>query len=179
MPSDDDDRRDLAACAAGDVAALERLWARHAPKVNGLALRLVRRPDWAEDAVQETFVKVWKSAKTFRGDAKPGTWIASIAINEARMRLRGEGRRPAAALDPEYDVAAPEPDAEDPRLDDLRRELAALEDTEREMLLLAAQGHGYGEIAKMLDLTADQVRGRLYRARKALAERMKARGGTA
>lgn len=124
--------------------------------------------------MQETFIKVWKNAGAFRGEAKPGTWIASIALNEARMRLRGESRRPAEALGEAAEgVAQPEAPEEDERLETLRQELARVEPEEREMLLLAAQGIGYDEIGKMLNLSADQVRGRLYRARKAIAERMK------
>src|SRR5204862_5925821 len=84
---EDLDRSDLAACARGDAAALRRLWERHAGRVHGMALRMVRRRDWAEDMVQETFIKVWKNAGAFRGESKPGTWIASIALNEARIRL--------------------------------------------------------------------------------------------
>lgn len=174
---EDDDLRDLAACARGDQAALRRLWDRHAGRVQGMALRMVRRRDWAEDVMQETFVKVWKNAGAFRGDSKPGTWIASIALNEARMRLRGESRRPAEALgDTAENVPSPEGPEEDPRLEALRKELAQVEPEEREMLLLAAQGIGYDEIGRATGLSADQVRGRLYRARKALATRMKGGG---
>ncbi|MCC6738411.1 MAG: RNA polymerase sigma factor [Planctomycetia bacterium] len=174
---EDDDLRDLAACARGDQAALRRLWDRHAGRVQGMALRMVRRRDWAEDVMQETFVKVWKNAGAFRGDSKPGTWIASIALNEARMRLRGESRRPAEALgDAAEAVASPEGPEEDPRLEVLRKELANVEPEEREMLLLAAQGIGYDDIGLAMNLSADQVRGRLYRARKALAARMKGGG---
>jgi RNA polymerase sigma factor (sigma-70 family) len=174
---EDDDLRDLAACARGDQAALRRLWDRHAGRVQGLALRMVRRRDWAEDVMQETFVKVWKNAASFRGDSKPGTWIASIALNEARMRLRGESRRPAEALgDAAEAVASPELPEEDERLEALRRELAKVEPEERELLLLAAQGLGYDEIGSLVNLSADQVRGRLYRARKLLAGRLKGGG---
>ncbi|MCE9583574.1 MAG: sigma-70 family RNA polymerase sigma factor [Planctomycetes bacterium] len=174
---DDLDRRDLAECAKGESAALRRLWDRHAGRVNGLALRMVRRRDWAEDMVQETFLKVWKNAGAFRGESKPGTWIASIALNEARMRLRGEARRPAERLgDAAEDVASPEVPEEDERLEALRRELAQVAPEERELLLLAAQGLGYDEIGKLVNLSPDQVRGRLYRARKALAEKMKGGG---
>ena len=127
--------------------------------------------------MQETFVKIWKNAGTFRGDSKPGTWIASIALNEARMRLRGESRRPAEMLgDAAEALAAPEGPEEDPRLESLRIELARVEPEEREMLLLAAQGIGYDEIGHAMKLSADQVRGRLYRARKSLADRMKGGG---
>ncbi|KAF0240590.1 MAG: RNA polymerase sigma-70 factor ECF [Planctomycetota bacterium] len=175
--NDDLDRNDLAACSRGDHEALRRLWDRHAGRVQGLALRMIRRRDWAEDVMQETFVKIWKNASTFRGDSKPGTWIASIALNEARMRLRGESRRPAEMLgDAAEAVAAPEGPEEDPRLESLRKELARVEPEEREMLLLAAQGIGYDEIARALNLNPDQVRGRLYRARRSLADRMKGSG---
>ncbi|MEK7865449.1 MAG: sigma-70 family RNA polymerase sigma factor [Planctomycetota bacterium] len=168
-----DDRRDLEACRTGDAGALERLYRRHAPRVFGLALRTLRRADLAEDVVQETFLNLTKSAAGFRGESRVGTWLAAIALNASRMRLR-ELRRGGVPLDQADEVAAP---ATKQPSGALEAALAKLDDEMREILLLAATGASYEEIGAALSLSADQVRGRLYRARKELLARMWAEGG--
>ncbi len=171
-PEDAEDRRDLERCRDGEGAGLEQLYRRYSPKVYGLALRMLRRPDAADDVVQETFLGVRRGAEGFRGGAKVGTWIYSIALNACRMRLRSERRR-TRPLDEAATVAAretPEPDGA------LLAALEALEPEAREIVLLSAQGRSYDEIAELAGLSADQVRGRLYRARKALLEHMRERG---
>ena len=85
--------------ARGDDAALRELFDRHAA---WLQLRLQRRSsdsDLVADALQDTFVAVWRSAGTFRGDGDVGAWIWGIAIRRLISRLRV--RRGDAALGPE------------------------------------------------------------------------------
>lgn len=163
------DRRDLDRCRAGDPAGLERLYRTWSPKVYGLALRTLRRPDAAEDVVQETFLQVHRNARGFRGEAKFSTWLYTIALNACRMRLRRD-KRQTLPLERAEDVPAPETPQSSGAL------LAALETLDeetRELLLLSAQENSYDEMAELLRLTPDQVRGRLYRARKLLLDRMK------
>lgn len=175
------DRRDLAQIGAGDRGALARLYQRHADRVFGLALRLLRRRDVAEDAVQDAFLAVHKNAAAFRGESRVSTWICSIALNACRMRLRSE-RRGALSLDAAAEMAAPVEATgagEEPggRAAMLAAALATLDAAARELLLLSAQGRSYDEIGALAGLSADQVRGRLYRARKQLLDELKARGG--
>ena len=83
----------------GDDAALRELFDRHAA---WLQLRLQRRssdPDLVADALQDTFVAVWRSASSYRGDGDVGGWIWGIAIRRLISRLRV--RRGDAALGPE------------------------------------------------------------------------------
>lgn len=165
------DRRDLEACRDGDGAALERLYRKYSPRVYGLALRMLRRNDAAEDAVQETFLSVHRGAAGFRGGSKVGTWIYTIALNACRMRLRSERRR-TVPLDDAAAVAAPRtPESSGALLEALE----TLEPDAREIVLLSAQGQSYEEIAALVGLNPDQVRGRLYRARKQLLDRMRER----
>lgn len=168
-----DDRRDLEACQGGDAAALERLYRRHAGRVYGLALRTLRRSDLAEDVVQETFLKLTSVAAGFRGEAKVGTWLCTIALNASRMRLR-EMRRGALPIESADGVAAPAPKTPSPALESA---LAKLPDETRDLLLLAAEGLSYEEIGAALSLSVDQVRGRLHRARKDLLAQIEAEGG--
>jgi RNA polymerase sigma-70 factor (ECF subfamily) len=168
---DSSDRTDLERCRQGDGAGLENLYRRYSPKVYGLALRMLRRPDAAEDVVQETVLAVHRGGEGFRGGSRVGTWIYAIALNACRMRLRSERRR-AVPLEEASAVAAPLPRESSGAL---LEALAALEPETREIVLLSAQGRSYEEMGELLELTVDQVRGRLYRGRKALLDRMRER----
>ena len=79
----------LAACARRDRAAFERLYRASAPKLFGVALRILRREDWAEDVLQECYVRIWDHAPEYRaGLAAPMTWMTSIVRNRCLDWLR-------------------------------------------------------------------------------------------
>ena len=79
----------LAACAQGDRAAFERLYRDTAPKLFGVAMRILRREDWAEDVLQECYVRIWDHARDYRpGLAAPMTWMTSIVRNRCLDWLR-------------------------------------------------------------------------------------------
>ena len=81
--------------AQGDKLAFKRVYDLIAAKLNGIALRLVRRRDIAEDVLQETFLSIWKNASQY-DDAKGAafTWCAMIVRNKALDRARRMSRRP-------------------------------------------------------------------------------------
>jgi RNA polymerase sigma-70 factor (ECF subfamily) len=173
-PTDDtEDRRDLEECREGNEAAFERLYQRYAAKLNGFAYRILRRKDAAEDAVQETFIQIYRNAGKYRGDSSVSAWIYSIGLNACRMRLRSERRRPTVPLEEAADVAIPE---SSPARQKLQEVLGLLTRDERELILLRAHGHSYEEMGALLGLSADQVRGRLYRTRKTLLRWMDEKG---
>jgi len=79
----------LAACARRDRAAFERLYRETSPKLFGVALRILKREDWAEDVLQECYVRIWDHARDFRaGLAAPMTWMTSIVRNRCLDWLR-------------------------------------------------------------------------------------------
>src|SRR5215208_7915144 len=83
----------LARIADGDSAAFETLYRRFARPLLGLALRMLRDRSRAEDAVQETFAAVWRSAPSYRPERGPGApWLYAVARNAIvdRARARGE-----------------------------------------------------------------------------------------
>lgn len=87
----------LARCAAGEAAALEKLYARVAPILLGVLMRMVRRRDVAEDVLQDVFVKVWQQAGQYdRIRGRPLAWLVSIARYRA-IDLQRSGR-PVIAL---------------------------------------------------------------------------------
>jgi RNA polymerase sigma-70 factor (ECF subfamily) len=102
----------LQACASGDRAALQSLYAATAAQLFGLALSIVRRRDLAEDIVQESFLLAWRHARSFdpgRGTAM--AWLARIVRNQCFDLMRRRGRE--APLDDEvmktWEDPAPSP----------------------------------------------------------------------
>jgi len=85
----------LARCAAGDRTALRVIYDAEAPRMVGVARRMLRRQDLAEEAVQDAFMRVWRSAGTFdpqKGAAR--SWLYAILRNCALSILRDESRCP-------------------------------------------------------------------------------------
>ncbi len=83
----------LAAVAKGDQAAFERLYTATRSKLFGVAVRILRRQDLAEEVIQETYVKIWTSAGQYNpGAASPITWMVAIARNRSIDLLRKRAR---------------------------------------------------------------------------------------
>ncbi|HSE73824.1 MAG TPA: sigma-70 family RNA polymerase sigma factor [Dongiaceae bacterium] len=81
----------LIACQGGDREAFSGLYRLTSPQLFGLALRILRRRDWAEEAVQECFVTIWRRAGDYRPDLGPAMpWITVILRNKCLDRLRRE-----------------------------------------------------------------------------------------
>lgn len=171
----------LALAAREDEQAVAELYDRYGRVAYGLALRIVRDPALAEDAVQEAFLTVWRTAGSFRSDrAKPSTWILTLVHRRAVDVVRREERRRAAPLEgPE------EPDArslaadEEIELSDRRRlvqeALRQLPDEQREALELAYYGGlTQSELAERLSVPLGTIKSRMFtglrRLRDLLAE---------
>jgi RNA polymerase sigma-70 factor (ECF subfamily) len=148
----------LAACARRDQAALARLYALSSPKLFGVALRIVRREDWAEDVLQECYLKIWNNAPQYRaGLASPMTWMTSIVRNRCLDWLR---RPRIEVADEDGAIADATPAAgESPlglleRSDDaaaIARCLKGLEPKQRQAILLAFyDGLSHSELAALL-----------------------------
>ncbi len=148
----------LAACARGDQPALKRLYDLTASKLFGVALRIVRREDWAEEVLQECYVRIWSRAGDYREDlAAPMTWMTSIVRNRCLDWLR---RPNPEVIDPEGDLieAAESPNpgplaaleaAKDAAA--LARCLKSLEARQRQAILLAFyDGLTHSELAAHL-----------------------------
>ncbi len=159
----------LALVAREDEVALAELYDRYSRVAYGLALRVVRDPALAEDAVQEAFMAVWRSAAGFRSErAKPSTWILTLVHRRAVDVVRREERRRAAPLE-----TAEEPDAyglatdEEIELTDRRRlvqeALRQLPDEQREALELAYYaGLTQSELAERLSVPLGTIKSRMF-----------------
>ncbi len=144
----------LLACAAGDRAALRVLYDSEAPRMIGVALRVLRRRALAEEAVQDAFVQIWRKAASFdptRGDGR--TWIYAILRNRALNILRGESRTDLVDDFAPMELASEEDDPETlvTKLSEagaLRRCLERLDGERRQAILLAyVHGLSHGELA--------------------------------
>ena len=154
----------LKSCAGGDRAALRALMDAEGGRMLGVAHRMLRRADLAEDAVQETLVLVWRRAHQFdpeRGSAKG--WVYTILRNRCLTLLRREDREIATepeALDREADGVVL--DQAFDRLGtttDLRRCLEGLDDqTRRAILSSYVLGHSHGEIAGRMEAPLGSVK---------------------
>src|SRR5712672_4076276 len=110
------DRREdtalAAACLSGDLRAYERLYSLHGARMKNLARNILGSATDAEDAVQETFLKVQRSIASFRGQSSLVTWTFRILVNTCydarRSRLRK--KEIAAEDDPQREDAAPRPE---------------------------------------------------------------------
>jgi RNA polymerase sigma-70 factor (ECF subfamily) len=83
-----DESRMIASILAGDAQLFHELIRPYERRVYAMALSFLHNEADAEDATQEAFLKAFRSLASFRGDAKFGTWLVSITLNEARSRIR-------------------------------------------------------------------------------------------
>jgi len=172
----------------GDKRAFELLVEKYQRKLARLVSRLVRDPGEVEDVTQEAFIKAYRALPSFRGDSAFYTWLYRIGINTAKNYLVATGRR--APTSTEVDAE----DAEGYAVGELLRDIntpeslllskeiagtvnAAIESLPEELRsaiqLRELEGMSYEEIAKLMDCPIGTVRSRIFRAREAIAERLK------
>src|SRR6266571_2506734 len=127
----------LAAVAKGDEAAFDRLYAATRAKLYGVVLRILRRSDLADEVMQDTYLRVWRSAGDFDPKlATPITWMVAIARNRALdvVRKKGESSIEEEAQAMEAASDEPSPLARHEMTDELRRLLACYSGWSREHL---------------------------------------------
>lgn len=156
----------LARVARGDTQALAELYSTARTPVYAMALACLKNADDAQDVTQDTFVRVWESAGQYRARGKPMGWVMTIARNLARMRLR-QRQRTGEMGEEEWSAI---PSSCDPSLEDrltLQTALGALEDTERQVVLLHTSSClKHREIAELLGLPVSTVLSKYSRALK-------------
>ena len=159
----------------GDREALEALLARHAPKVERLALQFLRDPEDAGDAAQEALAKVCVRLQQFRGGSQFSTWLHRLVVNTC---LDAVERRKSRVHEPlgEHLQSSDDP-ARDAGNSELRRELcAALGNVSREqaqvVLLKDALGYSFEEIAEAAGMPVGTAKCHAHRGRARLSERL-------
>lgn len=163
--------RCIAEMGRGDTGALAKVYERTHAALYGFSLFLLKNPQDAEDAVQETYVKAYQSAAQYRSQGKPMAWLVTIARNEALQLLRE--RRRTVAMTPEdwQEQFSDRPDFSQEDLLTLRALLETLSEEERQIVSLHALGGlKHREIAAMLDLALPTVLSKYHRAMKKLGK---------
>jgi len=186
--ADAHDRADMERLIAGHDASLNDLMERHATPVFQFLCRMLGNEDDANDAAQETFVRVYRARASFHLDQKFSTWCYTIAANLARNQFRWRARHPIVSLDAESDgtgqsIGSVLPAKERPPSEQaLAAERAAAvraavnrlpEDLREALVLCEWEELSMAEAAAILEATPKAIESRLYRARQILRERLK------
>ena len=171
----------------GDGEALNALFHRHHRTLFHSALGIMGNPHDAEDALQDGLLSAFRNLKSFRGRSQFSTWLTRVVINAALMRRRGQAVRPsAAAAEPFGEDEMPiverlvskgmNPEQLFGRLEIreiLRDQLDELAPMLRTAFVLRKVGeYSTSETAKLLRVSEETLKGRLWRARRQLAKRV-------
>jgi RNA polymerase sigma-70 factor, ECF subfamily len=172
--------------AEGDAAAFDRLFLKYQDYVYNICLGIVGNPEDARDCTQETFLKVYKNAKVFRGQSALSTWIYRIAVNQCLGSLRKKPKSPVASLDDENCKELP--DSSPPPWADAERKAEEQEireimdrltpDYKAVLVLRYFQELSYEEMTQVLGWNLAVVKVKLHRARQAFAKQYSARQKT-
>jgi RNA polymerase sigma-70 factor (ECF subfamily) len=162
----------VAQSAAGNPASVGELFERHAGRMKSLALRIIRRPEEAEDVVQEVFVQAWQQAARF--DPQRGSvlaWLSIITRSRSLDRWRRQSTRRESAVSDAYELEAPGAVVPDPSAWAARSALSDLPPDQREPLELAYwAGLSQSEIAERLNLPLGTIKTRMRTGLKRLRE---------
>jgi RNA polymerase sigma-70 factor, ECF subfamily len=161
-------------CRSGDLRAYERLYTMHGARMKNLARNVLGSSVDAEDAVQETFLKVQRSIGSFRGQSSFVTWTYRILINTCYDARRSRLRKKEIANDDSEETPRLEPRAPGahPSLRmALERALATLTKHQRDVFLLyEVEGFRHAEIAGMLEITETASKNTLFQAKRNLRQ---------
>lgn len=163
----------IARVGDGDSGAFETLYRRYSRPVFALALRRLGDRGRAEDAVQETFASIWRSAGSYRQERGPGApWLYAVARNAIVDRRRTLGPPPAESVEEASGEAGPDERAESSWTAwRVHRALAELPEHERQLIELAYWGGlSQSEIAEFLGIPLGTVKTRTRSALSRLAD---------
>lgn len=196
MKLDDPDAPLLERIKAGDLTAFEMLVVKYQRRIERLIGRMVRDIDLVPDLAQETFICAYRAIDQFRGDSAFYTWLYRIAVNIAKKAL---GRLKRDLLVTESSRLSREDDDQNSWVENelsnretpeallaskeianaVNTAVAALsEDLRQAITLREVEGLSYEEIAELMNCPIGTVRSRIFRAREAIAQRLRPLLGT-
>ena len=172
----------------GDKHAFDLLVSKYQRKLGRLLSRFIRDPGEVEDVSQEAFIKAYRALPSFRGDSAFYTWLYRIGINTAKNYLVSQGRRAPTSTEFDNDEAEPFDDAS--QLRDINTPESLLltkqigqtinaamdalpEELRTAIVLREIDGMSYEEIASIMDCPIGTVRSRIFRAREAVAGKLR------
>jgi RNA polymerase sigma-70 factor (ECF subfamily) len=168
-------------CRRGDAGAFEELYRRHAPRLYGLACRMVGGNE-ADDLLQEMFLSAHRKLASYKGEASLGTWLFRLGTNQCLDYLRSRRAKLALltdGIDREVDARGPAAGAILGVVDrmDLDRAVAQLPPGARAVFVLHdVEGCEHREIAQMLGISDGTSKSQLHKARLKLRELLARRG---
>jgi RNA polymerase sigma-70 factor (ECF subfamily) len=175
----------------GDVRAFEMLVVKYQRRIERLIGRMVRDVDLVPDIAQETFIRAYRAIPQFRGESAFYTWLYRIAVNTAKKSLVDLRRDPViteaalASRDEDDETSRVENELTDGETPDAvlaSKEIAAAvnsaiedlsEDLRQAITLREIEGLSYEEIAELMNCPIGTVRSRIFRAREAIALRLR------
>ncbi|PRZ42668.1 RNA polymerase ECF family sigma subunit [Antricoccus suffuscus] len=172
----EDERSDkelLADHVTGDRFAFEKIVQRHRNRLYAVALRTMRDPEEASDALQDALISAFRAAASFRAEAQVTTWLHRIVVNACLDRIRRKQARPTAPLPEEGPGEPVDPrDAVEERNMSMIVEDALMkipEDQRAAIVLVDVQGYSVADAAKVLDVPEGTIKSRCARGRAKLA----------
>jgi RNA polymerase sigma-70 factor (ECF subfamily) len=190
-PNPDADAPLIERVKLGDTRAFEMLVVKYQRRIERLIGRMVRDVDLVPDIAQETFIRAYRAIGQFRGDSAFYTWLYRIAVNTAKKALVELKRDPVVT---ESALASRDDDDETSRVESelshgetpdavlASKEIAATvnaaiealsEDLRQAITLREIEGLSYEEIAELMNCPIGTVRSRIFRAREAIALRLR------
>lgn len=172
----------------GDTQAFDQLVGKYQRKLGRLLSRFIRDHAEVEDVAQEAFIKAYRALPTFRGESAFYTWLYRIGINTAKNHLVAKGRR--APTSTEFDADEAESFEDAGHLHDINTPerllqskqigetvsaaMDSLPDELRSAIVLREiEGLSYEQIADEMNCPIGTVRSRIFRAREAVAEKLR------
>ena len=178
----------------GDKRAFELLVQKYWRKLTRLLSRMVRDPDEVEDIAQETFIKAYRALPQFRGDAAFYTWLYRIGVNTAKNYLAARSKAMPTVSERTFsedeegvDERLVAQDINTPESELLSKQVAMAvneavealpEELRMAITLREMEGLSYEEIAQMMNCPIGTVRSRIFRAREAIAAKLRPILGT-
>jgi RNA polymerase sigma-70 factor (ECF subfamily) len=156
-----------------DIAAFEELYRSHGRRMKSVAMNLLGNTSDAEDAVQESFLKLYRSWSSFKGESLRSTWLYRILVNTCYDMGRRRKRTPAAATpaDEQAALETPAPAGDASLRMTLERAVARLPEVQRSVFLLfEVEGFKHREIAEILDIAEGTSKHALFAAKRELQE---------
>lgn len=193
MTDRDIDRQLVERAQRGDKQAFELLVQKYQRKLARLLTRFIRDPAEVEDVTQEAFIKAYRALPAFRGDSAFYTWLYRIGINTAKNYLMALGRRAPTSTEIEaedaesFEAGEQLRDVNTPESLLLSKEIGTTvtdtieslpEELRTAIQLRELEGMSYEDIARIMDCPIGTVRSRIFRAREAIAERLRPLLGT-
>ena len=179
------DEEIVARVLEGETALYEIIMRRHNQRLYRAARAILRDDTEAEDVLQDTYVRAYQHLRQFAGRAKFSTWLTRIAVNEALARVERRNRFNAIEDDESksfvLESKMPDPESQAAQAEVrvlLEEAILALPEGYRTVLMLRdVEEMNTAEAAEVLDMTEENVKVRLHRARALLRKELYARAG--